>query len=251
MRAVYFTKNIGALVINGLPESTLIVLHEMYDAPQIAGRIVPWQQFKANYSGYETDQYVIVGANRMIKPSTRCNMVNDFLQVMTKTVHKISIDTSPFIGEPWRLWYHYSLAFGEWLGADYSYPIEGGWQKWFYYDQNHCKLSADNLGLYVHDTISDIDAMKSSFELMPPSDDEVGFYEEAKRVVFAKYDTPKLLVNSLLKLCNQHCALDVTVESYLDNRAFRIPDFGIYRFLKEENERRMAIYNHFAGLRNG
>lgn len=251
MRAVYFTMDTGALEIDGLPDSTLIVVHEMYATPKIAGRVVPWQEFKITYSNYETEQYVIVGANRMIKPSNRCDMVNDFMQVMTKSIPKVSIDTAPFMGEPWRLWYHYSIAFGEWLGADYSYPIEGDWQKWFYYDQNNCKLSADTLGLYVHDTFSDIEDLASSFDLFQPSDDEASFYEEAKRIVFEKYDTPKLLVNNLLKLCNQHYSLDIEVDSYLENRTFKIPDVGIYRFLKEENERRMAIYNYFARLRHG
>lgn len=249
MRAVYFSKDIANLNIGGLSESTLIVLHEMYPAPKIAGRIVPWQEFKITYSSFETDQYVIIGANRMIKPSNRCDMVNDFMQVMTKTIDKISIDSTPFMGEPWRLWYHYSLAFGEWLGADYSYPVEGEWQKWFYYDQNHCKLSADSLSVSVHSTHSDIDALTSSFDLYQPDDNEISFYEEAKRIVFDKHDTPKLLVNNLLKLCNQHCNQDVGGESYLENRAFEMPDFGIYRFIKEENERRMAIYNYFARLK--
>ncbi len=246
MRAVYFSKDTGKLELDGLPASTLIVVHEMYEVPKCAGRIVPWQEFKINYSGFDTEQYVIVGLNRMIKPSNRCDMVNDFMQVMTKNIDKISVDSAPFMGEPWRLWFHFSIAFGEWLGTDYSYPIEGEWKKWFYYDQNHCRLSADNLNVSVHATFSDIDTLTSSFNLYQPSDDELSFYNEAKKIVFDKYDTPKLLVNNLLKLCNQHCNIDIGVDSYLENKSFKIPDFGIYRFIKEEAERRMAIYNYFA-----
>lgn len=245
MRQVIFSKNIKEVEITGLPEDTLIVYHEMYDIPKIKGRIIEWKKFKANYPEYETSQFVIVGANRMITPSNRCDMVNDYLQVMTKTIPKISIDTSPFVGEPWRLWYHYSLAFGEWLGTDYSYPIEGDWKNWFYYDSNFSKLSADNLPIYIKNTHSDLERLKTKFEFYDLEDLHLDFYETAKKEVFNRYDTPKMLTNNLLKLLNKHFGLDVGMGSYLTNRTYLLPDVGVYRYVAEENKRRMAIYNLF------
>lgn len=246
MRKVIFSKETKHINVTGLPEDTLIVVHEMYDAPNIKGRVVDWQKFKVSYPEYETSQFVIVGVNRMINPSNRCDMVNDYLQVMTKNVPKISIDTAPFIGEPWRLWYHYSLAFGEWLGTDYSYPVEGDWKKWFYYESNFSKLSADNLPIYIKETVSDLRRLNTKFELYELDGLHLDFYEAAKKDVFKKYDTPKMLTNNLLKILNKHFGLDVTMDSYLTNRSYLLPDVGVYRYLVEENKRRMAIYNLFA-----
>jgi hypothetical protein len=245
MRKVIFCKNIAGLTIEDLPEDSLVIVHEMYDQPNIDRRMVEWQRFKATYADFETSQYVMVGINRMINPSNRCDMVNDYLQVMTKTIPKISIDTAPFIGEPWRLWYHYSIAFGEWLGVDYSYPVEGEWQKWFYYDENTCRLSGENLPLFIKNTESDLPRLVTKFTFYTPNVMDVEYYEDAKKIIFEKFDTPKLLVNNLLKHCNNHFGLNIDFDTYLQNKSYHVPDLGVYRYLAEENRRRMNIYNCF------
>lgn len=250
MRKVIFTENIGAVEIDNLPNDTLMVVHEMYDTPNIDVQTVDWLTFKNTYTNYETSQYIIVGANRMITPSNRCDMVNDFLQVMTKSIPKISIDTSPFIGEPWRLWYHYSLALGEWLGVDYSYPIERDWLRWFYLEQNHSKISADYLPMNIKNTYSDLSELDTSFEVNEVNEIQEEYYTEAKEHVFEKYSTPKLLTNNLLKILNKYFHLDFGHESYLTNRKYRLPDLGIYRYIMEENKRRMDIYNLFTKERS-
>lgn len=246
MRKVIFSKEISKVEIDCLPKNTLVVVHEMYDRPAIDRPMVDWQKFKVIYSDYEVDQFVLVGLNRMIKPSNRCDMVNDYLQVMTKSIPKISIDTDPFIGEPWRLWYHYSVCFGEWLGVDYSYPVEGDWKKWFYYDQNHCKLSTDNLSLFVKETESDIEKLTTSYSFFDPNEMLEEYYQEAKRIVFEKYCTPKMLTNNLLKIMNKHLNIDFGMDSYKEDKSFNLPDFGVYRYVVEESRRRQSIYNYFA-----
>lgn len=247
MRKVIFTRDIENIELPGLPDSTLIVVHEMYPNPKkIKGRIIDWQTFRATYSDHEAEQFVIIGANRMIKPSNRCDMVNDYLQVMTKTTPKVSIDTRPFIGEPWRVWYHFSLAFGEWLGVDYSYPVEGEWQKWFYYDRNTCRLSKEGLPVFIKDMETDLPKLTPKFEFYDLPAMHQQFYEDTKKIVFEKYGTPKLLTNNLLKLCNKHFGIDFGFDSYLENKAHLVPDVGVYRYVAEENKRRLGIYNLFA-----
>ena len=244
-RKVIFSKDIASLMIDGLPSDTLIVVHEMYDKPNIDVRMVDWQRFKETYTEYETSQYVLIGANRMITPSNRCNMVNDFLQILTRNIPKISIDTSPFIGEPWRLWFHYSLAFGEWLGLNYSYPVEGEWLRWFYYDENSCRISGDNLSLFVKDTQTDLARLTTNFELYDPQAIEQSFYEEARQISFDNFTSTKLLINNLLRRCNDHFGVVARFDSYLGGGTVRLPDLPIYRYVVEENRRRMDIYNYF------
>lgn len=245
MRGVYFTKEISKLKIDSLPENTLVVVHEMYDKPNIDRKTVNWQEFKITYSNYEVEQFVIVGLNRMINPSNRCDMVNDYLQVMTKNIPKISIDTSPFIGEPWRVWFHYSIAFGEWMNIDYSYPIEGEWKKWFYYDVNQCPISGDLLPIHVKDTVTTLPKLQTKFEFYTLNDSQMEYYEEAKKLIFDKYGTPKMLTNNLLKMINKHLQLNIKFDDYLSGKKILIPDIGVYRYVAEEIKRRKEIYNCF------
>ncbi len=245
-RAVIFSDNISEIELTHLPQKTIVVVHDMYDTPKVEGEIVEWSRFKIGYPEYVAEQYVIVGLNRMINPSNRCDMVNDYLQVMTKSIPKISIDTSPFIGEPWRLWFHYSVAFGEFMGVDYSYPIEGEWLRWFYYEVNECRLSSKNLPLFIKNTYSNLDELRTKFNFYEINDIQRKYYRESKKFVFEKHTTPKTLTNSLLKILNKYFSINISVDSYLTSDTFHLPNIGIYRYIVEENIRRQNIYNIFS-----
>ena len=105
----------------------------MYDEPKVrAKKVIEWEKYKTLYSTFEPSLVVLIGLNRMIIPSNRCDFIHAYLTVLTPQIPKIIIDTAPFIGEPWRLYFHYQLAncFTK-FGANYSYPVEGEWLKWF------------------------------------------------------------------------------------------------------------------------
>lgn len=243
---IQFIKDTTKAVIKDYPKGTIIVCHEMYSPPILEGvEVIPWQKFKSSFSEIETPCIILVGVNRMISPSNRCDMVNDYLQTMTPNIIKYCIDTAPFIGEPWRLWFHYSVAFSSFMGVNYSYPIEGEWQKWFYREERDCRLSGDNIKLFLRDTYCDLDRLTTAFEFYEVRDYDEEWYQEAKAHVFEKYSTPKLLVSNLLKLSNAHFQLKIDYDSYLKNVTFRLPDIGVYRFMAEENKRRLDIYNAF------
>lgn len=243
---IQFLKDTSKAIIKDTPNGTVVVYHSMYKPPEVPGAIyMEWEKYRVMFSEVETTCLILVGLNRMINPSNRCEMVNDYLQVMTQNLRKIVIDSSPFIGEPWRVWFHYSVVFSSFMGINYSYPIEGEWQKWFYRDINDCRLSAENLKLFVKETYSDLNILKSSFSVYEPSYEDLMWYSESKKFIFEKYDSPKLLIQNLLKLCNQRYQVAIDFNSYLGNGKHALPDLGIYRFLIEENERRMNIYNIF------
>lgn len=245
MRKVIFSENIKSIKVEGLPDNTLVVVHDMYDKPDIKGNFIDWNRFKGSYTDYDPDQYVIVGVNRMITPSNRCDMVNDYLQILTRNKPKVVIDTSPFIGEPWRVWFHYSIAFGEWLGADYSYPIEGDWLKWFLLESNFSKLSADSLPLLITGTESTLNKLTAEFSFYEINDFRMQYYSEVKKMVFEKYGSPKLLIINMLKHLNKYFGVELDFDSYRSNKKITVPDVGIYRHVVQENIRRMNIYNCF------
>lgn len=241
---IQFLKDTSKAIINDYPSDSLLIYREGYDLPELKGvEYMDFEKFKVVYSELHFNMLIIVGLNRIITPSNRCDMVNDFMQTMTRNIPKVSIDNHPFIGEPWRLWYHFDVTNSGKFHVPHGYAIETEWQHWFYRNTNDCRLSAENIKLLIDNTYSDIDQLTATFEFYEPDDNQEEWYREAKEHVFSKYDTPKLLINNLLKLSNQHFQLDISMDSYRKNKHYLVPDLGIYRFMTDENKRRMAIYN--------
>lgn len=243
---VQFLKDTSTARLDDLPAKTLVIFRDGfgYQLPRIPGaEFIEFLEYKNKYTLFNPEFIVVIGLNRIITPSNRCDMVNEYLQTMTPNVQKICIDNDPFIGEPWRLWFHYSIANCGRFNITYSFAMETEWEKWFYRDVSDCRLSRDNIRLFISDTISDIDQLHSSFEFFDVSPLDEDWYLNAKKHVFEKYDTPKMLINNLLKLANKHFGIELSYDSYLGNGVIKLPDIGIYRFMAEENERRRDIYN--------
>jgi hypothetical protein len=243
---VQFLRDTAKARLPELPKGTLVLYREGfgYGLPEIPdAEYMEWRDYKARYTALEPPFVVVVGLNRIITPSNRCDMVNEYLQTMTPNLPKICLDTAPFIGEPWRLWFHYSIADAGRFGVTYSYAIETEWKHWFERDVPDCRLSGSNIRLLLTDTYSDLDRLTTRFEFVEPSADEQDWYKAAKEQVFEKHSTPKMLVNSLLAMANKRFGLKIGYESYRENRRIEIPDVGVYRFVADEAMRRMKIYN--------
>ena len=243
---VQFLKNTATARISNLPANTLVIFRDGfgYQLPNIPGaEFIEFLEYKNKYTLLNPEFIVVVGLNRIITPGNRCDMVNEYLQTMTPNVPKICIDSAPFIGEPWRLWFHYSIANCGQFNITYSYAIETEWERWFYRDAVDCRLSRDNIRLFISDTISDIEPLRSSFEFFDVSTTEEDWYLNVKNHIFENYSTPKLLINNLLKQTNKHFNIGLSFNSYRDDQEIRLPDVGIYRFMAEENERRRDFFN--------
>jgi hypothetical protein len=248
MTKIFFTKDINKVIASelGPVPDALVVYHDMYPKPEIeAQQVIEWSKYRGVYSETEASRIILIGLNRMINPANRCDFIHDYLTTLTPNIPKMVIDTSPFIGEPWRLFYHYLFANCNKFGFNYSYPIEGEWKKWFLYETNECRLSASSLPLFITDTYSDLTPLTTSYDLHVPDDAALEWYGEARGQIFEKYSSPKMWVTHLLALSNKHFNLKIDFDSYLTNEVFVVPDMGVYRFVVEENRRRQGIYNCF------
>jgi len=251
MEKIFLSKDINGLIEkkfgSDFGKDAVVVYHAMYDKPEVkTGQVMEWEKYKVIYSSLEPSKVVLIGINRMITPGNRCDFIHAYLTVMTPQVPKISIDTSPFVGEPWRLYFHYQLVNSfSGFGANYSYPIEGEWLKWFERDVEECRFSPENLKRCIVDTYSDLPKSATSFEFYELDDKDTEWYAEAKKFEFEKFRSPKMLLLNLLKMANRHFGLGISYDSYLSGVAFKIPNLGIYRFMVEENRRRLGIYNLF------
>ena len=241
---IQFLKDTSKAIIDTSIDDTLLVYKEGYKIPNLKNiEYMEFNKFKTVYSELHFNRLIIVGLNKIIIPANRCEMVNDFIQTMTRNIPKISIDSSPFIGEPWRLWYHYDVTGCEKFNVPHGYAIETEWKKWFYRDTNLCRLSADNIKMFISNTYSDLDKLTTTFDFFDVDSKYINRYNATKLDVINTTPSPKSIINNLLKRCNKFFKVDIGVNSYKENKKFLVPNLGIYRFIVEENKRRMDIYN--------
>lgn len=246
MKKIQFVKELSdAIIPTDLPDDSYIIHHSDYNPPDIKnikGKI-EFEEFKKIYTNLHANYFIFYGLNKIITPSNRTDFIFEFLFTLSADIPKISVDYKPFNGEPWRLWFHYGLCKCGNFGIPYSYSIETEWKHWFYRENNTSRFESNNLGICVTDTYSNLDQLKYSVDFEDVDENILTWYEEVKKFVFEKYDTPKLLISNMLKLSNDKFKIKYNMDSYLESKMFELPDLPIYRFVDEENVRRLNIYN--------
>jgi hypothetical protein len=243
---VIFVKDPARITIDEavLPEDTYLIYHDSYTYPKIEGaKPIPFSEFKKIYLSLHANLYILVGLNHIVTPSNRCDFVQEHLSTLTQSMKKISIDTKPFVGEPWRIFFHYLYTNNNKFKRSHSYAMQTEWKHWFYRDTRDCILSSNNIKLYLVNTFSNLEILDTSFEFNPLSEVEEEWYKKQKDIVFEKYHTPKSLIKGLLKRCNKKHNLDIGYDTYLRDELVTLPNYNVYRFMAEENLRRQGIYN--------
>jgi hypothetical protein len=244
MLKVFFLKDISMASLGENPPDTYLVYYDGYNYPKVPGlNYMPFTKFKSVYSTLHFNKLIFVGINRMITPANRCDMVNDFMQTMTRNITKVSIDTEPFIGEPWRVFYHYDVTNTGRFAVPHGYAIETEWKAWFYRDTNFCRLASGNIRGLISNTYSDLDPLKTRIEFEEENEKDSEWYDEIKKHTIDRFDTPKMMILTLLKECNKRYQIDFDFDFYRTGNKIILPDIGIYRFVAEENTRRMGVYN--------
>jgi len=248
---IQFLEDTSTADCGEIPPDTFLIFRDGYNLPSFKNvEYIDFMEFKNKYFGIHANKYIFVGLNRIITPQNRCDMVFDYMTSMTRNIEKISIDTQPFIGEPWRVCFHYDITNQECFNAPYSYVLETEWKHWFYRTINDCKLSAKNIMNFIKnaDSYSTVPHFKTSFAFY--DNDDESWYQEAKEHVLSIHYTGKMILNNLLKLCNKRYDLKISWDSYRTDEDFKIPDNKLYRFVVEENIRRLRIYNSIIGFKN-
>lgn len=242
MRKAFFVKDVVDIdrYLGDLSGDTLVV-HSDVISPETHYPKIGFSKYSVSYDNYHPDNLVVVGMQRIRTPDRRYNMVFPYMYNLNTFSVKVTIDDRPFMGEPWRLWYQYGFLYGKWLKTSYSNALESDWLHWFYRESETADIA--NLSGEVRDTYTDLPELDFSVSYYPPTDADVEFYTEVKEAAFEKYSTPKQLIQYMSRHLNRHFGLRFGYDSYLESGAVSLPDFGIYRFLGEENVRRMEIYN--------
>jgi hypothetical protein len=232
-----------------LPANTLIVKHDYIKELQTKNKVIDWSEYKSKYLELESyNNLALIGISKMINPANRCQFINDYLSVMTRNKNKFIFDNKPFEGEPWRLFWNYQFANldDEIFKINYSYPIEDNYLKWFYREKNQSLFIPHVLGSSLKNYFyTELKAINFKVSFYDVTEEDLKNYEELKLLIKEKYYTPKLIINNLLKLCNNLFNVNINFNSYLEQDYLVLPDLKIYHFMAEENTRRKNIYNIF------
>ena len=134
-------------------DSFLIVKHDTikFDIPNS----ILFSEYKILYPEYHNyNKIVIVGANRAINPSNRCDFINDYLSVMTRDKYKICISDTPFISEAWRCFWIFQICNLDEsvFKVNYSYPIERSYNKYIF-ENKSCEYFLENKNFMLFNEI--------------------------------------------------------------------------------------------------
>ena len=249
----FFVKDTSKVNIK-YPNNTILVYHPDYKYPKYNDiTYYTWEKYCKNYSSLEPSCIILVGLNALVTPQNRCDFIQEYLSTLTANVFKISIDSSPFVGEPWRIFFHYLYTNTNLFNVPYSYTLETEWKHWFYRDKVDCRLSGNNIGMFIKNTYSDLDLLDTKFIFYDIEKKDIDFYNKIKEDIFNKYDSPKFLMNNLLKECNNYFKLKISFDSYRQIKknnflihnlnTYEVPNIPLYNFIVEENLRRLNTYN--------
>lgn len=228
--------------LEGISDDCLVVIHDFYQT-KTSFNYIKWSEFRVTYSEYESKSIVLVGLNRMRTSQSRYDLIYSYLYVINKYKDKVVIDNKPFNGEPWRSWYAQSFVNSSFLGNTNSFPIQGEYNRWFLRDTNFCRLQEINL--YIDNLHTELSPLKTKFIFHEPSKEQNEIYQNIKKIIFDKYNTPRLLIRNILKQSNKQFHINIDFDTYLSNGEIELLDLPIYKFVSEENNKRLIIYNNF------
>lgn len=105
---------------------TLCVYHKAYDPPLGPWHSIEFSRFKDRPRDFlhNIKSLIFVGLNRAITPGNRTEMVWEVLFNKIGNLHKISVDRTLFISEPWRAWFHFGFVDARYREYTYSYIAE-------------------------------------------------------------------------------------------------------------------------------
>jgi hypothetical protein len=203
-----------------------------------------FSDFKIKYADLnDRNKILLVGAERMITPSNRCNFINDYLSVMTRDKEKIAICTNPFISEGWRCYWLFQMCNldDDVFGVNYSYPVERNYYEWLFNGKEDVYFSEKFLMNSTENIDTKLNKLNTNIQYY---DVDNLFYEELKKHLLEKHNTIRSYVNELIDLCNKKYEVDYDFNNL--GVSLMLPNLKIYRLIEKENLRQEKIYNAFA-----
>lgn len=222
--------------------NTLVVVHPNYPRINCEGAtFVDYKSFEADTRRLikDLDLLVFVGLNKMISPSNRTKIVWEVVYNNTPELEKISVDTVPFLVDPWRIWFHFGAIGKRYLDYTYSYIAESHYNSFIdgYIDTNPFALDVILAqGSQIIKSTYPCWFHEIEIHTIPMPDYIHAEYQKIKQTAFEKESTLKGILRRLGAFAQSVCA-DRTIpvgERIWKNRNLKIikTDLRIDDFLE-------------------
>ncbi len=101
-------------------------------APVVGMEALPFESFQKDARGHlkGIDTLVFCGLSRAMNPGNRTAEVWEALFNQSGGLKKCVVDSSLWVGEPWRIWFPFGMTGARWGGYTYSYIGESHWRAW-------------------------------------------------------------------------------------------------------------------------
>jgi hypothetical protein len=198
--------------------------------------------------------FVVVGLSRMMTPSNRVRL-GGVLHDARRGVRRIVVDRQLFVGEPWRLWWHFRCVGaddGPW-GLTDSFLAETRWQR-AREQRTTCPFALDAVVTAAKGVVRAEDAFRFGpvdVDERPVSDAVRAAYAREKERAFTNEKTLPAIIRRLAAVATEALperAVPSAGPSLWDHPPSRIvcTDLAVDRFLVGEVLDRMALTNAVA-----
>jgi hypothetical protein len=236
------TKNVKLEMLNAL-----CVRHKDYDAPMPS---VVYEQYNPTMLKGK-DTLVVVGLSKILTPANRTK-IGPYLLRPIPGVKRISIDTTLFIVEPWRAWWHFGCVGAKYREFSYSYLAESRWKA---AQEGHGgdPFSLEEIGKWGDGVIQSMD--KNHFDdvsvhVIQMSKDIHEAYQALKAKCFDEEHTSAAIIKRLSDFADSACPFRVipTMSQLFKRTSHRIvaTDLGVDNWLTGQIMNMVTLTNGIA-----
>ena len=236
---------------------TVCIYHKSYEPPDGPWHYVVFDEFKKDARKFLDNQesMIFVGLNKAMTPSNRTEMVFEVLFNKTKELHKVSIDHTLFISEPWRAWFHFGLLGVKYRQYTYSYIAESQYKAWLDEFREDDPFSLDEIAKWGKDVIiSDYQNWfdELDVEIVELFEEYKIEYEKLKKECFEDEQSIKRIIKRLSDFVSTKCSERKVPAPHQLFRAKKhkivITDFPVDQWLLGELRRLVELTNGIAGV---
>lgn len=203
-------------LLNIAAEAAVCIYHKAYASilPRVDNcEYIEFNDYNSRYESYTgfdgRDTVVFVGTNRIITPATRIWPVFEHVPVyLPEDTRLISVDISPYIGDIWRLWFHFYLTRVKTGDYTYSYLLESHYNAYLDGIRDENPLSYDTIRVWAegHVTIDyDRYFAEPEVEIIKLDEETHAKYQMLKSELFDEYTDINKIIKWLSDFAKRHC----------------------------------------------
>lgn len=246
---------------SGFPtDKSALWVHHKSDAP-LAEQCVEVDEFVANPRRYYAGVDVVVLLNlvsKVIRPGSRMKY-GQFLTDPWVGPQRLSVDTHAFIGDPWRMWFHFGAVdapFGE-PSEKYhtSFRVETDWKFWLEGKLSEQPCNIARIKRFGEGVLVFRDGFRFdevSIDVVEADVETKAAYAREKEAAFAECRTSAALIKRLGAFAQLRCPGRSFTELH-GSRSIRIvaTDLGIDRWLVSQAKLSIDLTNSIAEAFDG